>query len=200
MIASRLAPALAALVGFAMAAIALASLGLRPVGARVRLGAIQPQGGEDPAPDPGAAAVEVAVGDPAPPFDLPEIGGGRVALEEARGQNPVLLVVWAVWCPPCIAEFEELKRLHVAYEGRGLRILAVGVRYHQGLEEVRGFARDLRVSFPVLYDDEEKLVQRYGISYIPSNYLIDRSGVIRMAESGLPPDIDAQIETVLAGS
>jgi peroxiredoxin len=153
-----------------------------------------------------AAALEadpealIEEGHSAPDFDLPRIGGGRVSLAEMRGRQPLLVVLWAVWCPPCVQEFEELKRLHRAFSGRGLAILAVGVRYHQSLEEVREFARDRQVDFPVLYDESERFVQQYGVGYIPTNFLIDRDGVVRLRSNGLGSDIDARVEEVLGGA
>lgn len=147
--------------------------------------------------DPQALVEE---GHSAPDFDLPRLGGGRVSLAELRGRRPVLVVLWAVWCPPCVQEFEELKRLHRTFAGRGLAILAVGVRYHQSLDEVREFARDRQVDFPVLYDESEKFVQQYGISYIPTNFLIDMDGVVRLRANGLGSDIDARVEELLGGA
>lgn len=196
---ARRTEAVTALAGLAMAGLALGAVALGPADAGVRL-----EGPAEPPVGPRAPFAEtlpdgpLAEGDEAPGFDLPSIEGGSLGLEEFRGRQPVLLVAWAVWCPPCIGEFEELKILHGAYARRGLQILAVGVRYNQTIEEVRGFARDLQLPFPVLYDESEKVVQRFGISFIPSNYLIDRSGVIRMTGNGLPEDLDARIEEVLA--
>ncbi|MEE9219354.1 MAG: TlpA disulfide reductase family protein [Acidobacteriota bacterium] len=138
------------------------------------------------------------IGDEVPPFDLPLIGGGRLALEDLGGEGPVLLVVWAVWCPPCIDEFRELNRLHERYADQGLRILAVGVRYQQSLEEIQRFAREQAVNFTVLYDEREKVVQRYGVEYIPSNFLIDKDGTLRFSDSGLPSDLEERIQALLS--
>ena len=193
----RQSSAIVALAGVFMASLALGSLGLAPAGAGTRFSAAA-QALEDAAGE--APLRELVAGDLAPEFDLPDIDGNRVALAPARDRETVLVVVWAVWCPPCIREFKELKRLHREFAGRGLRILAVAVRSNQSIEEVRGFARDLQVPFPVLYDESDSVAQRYGVAFIPSNFLIDGAGVVRLATSSLPADIDARIEDVLAGS
>lgn len=171
------------------------ALAAAPLGLELPEGGAKGAGGADASEADAEALVEE--GEPAPDFDLPELGGGRVSLGDFRARRPVLLVLWAVWCPPCVQEFEELKRLHRSFAERGLAILAVGVRYHQSLEEVREFARDRQVDFPVLYDEAEKLVQRYGVSYIPTNFLIDAGGVVRLRANGLRSDIDARIEELL---
>jgi peroxiredoxin len=190
------------LAGLLMAALAAAVLGwsppadvLAPPGAGAA--AIGTAGAED-----GEVSVgrEVEVGEPAPAFALPAVNGGSVALEDLRGRQPVLLVVWATWCPPCIQEFSELKRLHHDFSPRGLQILAIGVRYEQSADQVREFARDMGLPFPVLYDESSEVVHDYGISAIPSNYLIDRHGILRFKSNGLSPDIDQQVESLLGGA
>jgi len=192
--------ALAMLAGAGMAAAAAIAAGLSPAAAGMTIEFASSSSPSTPpqAAEP-AAGAEVVEGDLAPGFELPDIEGGRVALEDLRGRDHVLLVVWATWCPPCVQEFEHLKRLHHAFEGRGLRILAVGVRYQESFDEVRDFARDVQAPFTVLYDEREKVVQNYGVTYIPSNYLIDRDGVIRFAANGLPEDLEERLETLLAG-
>jgi len=182
-----------ALAGLLMAGLTGASLAWRPVaGLPESAGAAEPEaiGSQEESP-------ELKVGDQAPDFDLPLIGGGRMGLEAVLDERPVLLVVWAVWCPPCVAEFQELQRLHETYARRGLQIMAVGVRFNQSVEDVRHFARDQGVEFPVLYDEREKLVQRYGITYVPTNYLIGRDGVIEYSSYGLSTDLEASIVALL---
>lgn len=192
-----------ALAGILMVGLSAGSVELSPSDAGVRLD-LPPRGLWRPDLPPPLSPPEIVggigVGEAAPAFDLPVISGAgeRVKLEELQGRENVLLVVWAVWCPPCLEEFKELKRLHARYGGRGLRILATGVRFNQSMDEAREFARDQQVPFTVLYDEDEKVVQRYGVSYIPSNYLIDRTGVVRFAANGLPSDFDSYVEAVLA--
>jgi peroxiredoxin len=190
------------LAGLLMAALAVVVLGWSPpadalVPAGARAAASGAAGAEDEEVSVGR---EVEVGEPAPTFALPAVNGGRVALQDLRGRQPVLLVVWATWCPPCIQEFPELKRLHHDFSRRGLQILAIGVRYEQSAEQVREFARDMGLQFPVLYDESSEMVHDYGISAIPSNYLIDRHGILRFKSNGLSPDIDQQVESLLGGA
>ena len=203
MITGSRALALGAVAGVLIIGLSAGSLEISPDDAGVRLDRVPRGPGSSGAPERLAAESErpeVGVGDEAPEFDLPVIRGTgeRVALADLRGREDVLLVVWAAWCPPCIDEFTELKRLHAAYGDRGLRILAVGVRFHESVEDVKEFARDQELPFTVLYDEEEKVVQRYGVTYIPSNYLIDRGGVIRFSSNGLPSDFETTVESALA--
>ena len=63
---------------------------------------------------------------PAPSFDLPLVGGGRVTLASLHGQT-VLLDFWATWCPPCLLEIPELNAVSQELAGSGVRVLAISV-------------------------------------------------------------------------
>ena len=62
---------------------------------------------------------------------------------------------------------------------------------------MRTAARDLKINYPVLWDDGGALLDRYGVAYIPQNFLIGKDGVIRYAGTSLPSDYDSLLESLL---
>src|SRR5512141_2878583 len=72
-------------------------------------------GGKIPAPREGFLA---------PDFSLQDIQGRPVRLSDLRGK-PVLINLWASWCPPCQAEMPALQKVYESYAAQGLIILAV---------------------------------------------------------------------------
>ncbi len=111
----------------------------------------------------------------APDFQLPDFTGKKVRLKDYRGRM-VFLNFFATWCGPCREEMPDLQRLSDVYQRKGLAMLAVSVG--EGARMVRGFVRDLRISFPALLDEDGSVSYRYGIRPIPVSFLVDRDGAI----------------------
>jgi len=130
------------------------------------------------------AGAEVQVGDPAPDVDLPVLSAadpGRVSLSALRGKV-VYLDFWASWCGPCRISFPQLEALRDELGGRGFEVLAVGVDASEA--DARAFLAELPVSYPVVLDSEGSTPARYGILGMPTGYLIDREGVVRLVHQG----------------
>lgn len=70
--------------------------------------------------------VEREPGTQVPDFSYQDFEGNGRRLSEFRG-NPVLLDFWATWCPPCIADIPELKRLYNDLRGVGFEIIGINV-------------------------------------------------------------------------
>lgn len=113
-------------------------------------------------------------GTPAPPFELPEVRGGTVALAAHRGRK-VLLVFSDPDCRPCEQLAPHLVRLHEEHRDNGLDLLLVG---RGDPEENRRKAREHGFEFPVLLQRRWEISRQYGIFATPVGFLIDENGVI----------------------
>lgn len=130
------------------------------------------------------------VGQPAPDFTLPIARGDgaekgdRVRLSDLRGQF-VVLDFWASWCPPCRESVPILNQAARELEGSGVRVLGINA---EGLGAARTAAVAARWGFayPVLYDEAAAAQLAYGITALPSVFLIDREGVVRRSYAGSP--------------
>ena len=113
-------------------------------------------------------------GTPAPIFELPDIHGQRVALEDYRGRR-VLLVFTDPHCGPCDQLAPDLVRLHQEHRDNGLALLMVG---RGEAEENRRKAEQHGFEFPLILQDRWKLSRAYGIFATPVAFLIDEQGMI----------------------
>ena len=101
--------------------------------------------------------------------------GGEISLAELLRDGPILLAFYKVTCPVCQMTLPFLERLHAAGTAR-----VFGVSQNDA-EDTRNFARHFGLTFPMLLDLEEDgfaASNAYGISSVPTMYLVERDGTI----------------------
>lgn len=112
---------------------------------------------------------------PAPEFTLPDLDGKPHKLADWRGKV-VVLNFWATWCPPCRYEMPAMQR---AWEKvRDENIVFVGVDVGEDSDTVFTFLADYPVEFPLLLDQDAKVIEQYPVTGLPTTYVIDPRGRI----------------------
>ena len=121
---------------------------------------------------------------PAPGFSLGARGGKSLALSELKGQV-VMINFWATWCGPCRQEMPLLEQMYKKYRPMGFTLLGVNVEPDPvGAED---WLKETPVSFPILFDRENRVSKLYNVSGMPSSVLIDRKGNVRYLHRGYKP-------------
>ncbi|HEU4989077.1 MAG TPA: TlpA disulfide reductase family protein [Gemmatimonadaceae bacterium] len=126
-----------------------------------------------------SAPPPVTVGAVAPAFTAWTVTepAARRSLADYAG-HPVLLNLWATWCQPCREEMPSFERLYRDYAPRGLRILAVSVDDPGMDAAIRDFAQRYDLTFDVLHDRRERVMDRYQVRGVPETILIGADGRI----------------------
>jgi peroxiredoxin len=118
-----------------------------------------------------------AAGRPAPSLSLPDLDGTEVSLDAMRGKV-VLLNFWATWCGPCRSEMPSLERLYQDFSSNpDFAMLTVNTD-QCGTPSVEQFVAKNGCDFPVLLDTENVASTAYGVSGLPSTFVIGRDGRI----------------------
>jgi cytochrome c biogenesis protein CcmG, thiol:disulfide interchange protein DsbE len=125
-----------------------------------------------------AAARDPVVGQIAPNFQVTTLDGQKLSLSDFKGEV-VVLNFWATWCGPCKVELPLLNAYYKARARYGLRVLAVTTQDSLPLADLKPLAAALAI--PMVRD----LRGPYGtLEGVPTNYVIDRDGVLRYGEAG----------------
>ncbi|WEK43341.1 MAG: TlpA disulfide reductase family protein [Candidatus Sphingomonas colombiensis] len=133
------------------------------------------------------------VGEVAPDFELTLFEGQKgekIKLSELRGKV-VVLNFWATWCVPCRTELPTLDAYYQVTQKYGLRVFAVTTEDSLPLYKLKPvFAK---LSIPAV----RRIKGPYGVmTGVPTNYVIDRSGVVRYAKAGAL-DLDTLNEIII---
>jgi peroxiredoxin len=102
-------------------------------------------------------------------------------LEEVLAGGPALLAFFKVSCPVCQFTFPFLER--IAKSG-SMRVFGVS---QDDAKATARFAKEFGVTFPMLLDQEPAgypASNAFGVSTVPTLFLIDTSGVVALSSEG----------------
>ena len=145
---------------------------------------------------------------PAPSWNLMDTKGVSRGSAEFRG-SPLLLNVWATWCPPCRTELRGLQEHSRDLEEAGLQVVAVSVDEPNRSAAVEQFAGEQGLTFPVLLADSNfssayNLLKRHLLNRrtdlrIPTSFLVNSDGYVEKIYEGVVEAEQVVADTRLLG-
>jgi thiol-disulfide isomerase/thioredoxin len=131
---------------------------------------------------------------PLAPVEGRLLDGTTLHLEALRGRV-VLLDVWATWCVPCARTLAEYARLERELGRDALRVVAMSI--DEDDEDVRRYLARSSLDLTVLRDSGGTVAERLGVRAIPTTFVVDRAGVVRLREDGFADSAAGEVESVV---
>jgi cytochrome c biogenesis protein CcmG/thiol:disulfide interchange protein DsbE len=133
----------------------------------------------------------VAPGTRAPGFQVADLAGDPVSLDDYRGKV-VLVNIWATNCPPCRQEMPSMQRLYESVQSDDFEILAISVDGEMGQSgpggflggDVQAFVDELALTFSILRDPSGEIQRTYQTTGLPESFLVGRDGIIYKKVTG----------------
>ena len=125
----------------------------------------------------------IVAGNMAPGFSLKSLDGKEYSLHDLLQRGPVVTAFFKISCPVCQFTFPFLERLHKRYGSDGVAFLGIS---QDDARDTKDFAKEFGVTFPMLIDDEDGYLvsNAYGLTNVPTIFLIDTDGTVRVSSMG----------------
>jgi peroxiredoxin Q/BCP len=139
-----------------------------------------------------AMATPLAVGTPAPAFDLPATGGRQIKLSDYRGRNLIVVFYPKDQTPGCTQQLCALRDDLAMFNALQTDVLASNP---DSLESHERFVTAQGYNFPILVDAQRTMARDYQVLKENNGiqrtvYIIDGQGIIRFGQQGMPSDSD----------
>ena len=105
------------------------------------------------------------------------INGQNFTLSDVSSR-PVLVHFWATWCPVCKLEEDSIQAISEDYT-----VITIAMQSGSGAE-VSDYMSTQGLGFSVINDPQGLLAKRFGVSAVPSSFIIDRDNRIAFRETG----------------
>jgi thiol-disulfide isomerase/thioredoxin len=124
------------------------------------------------------ANAALKVGDTLPDLATYKLEG---KLPESLKGKIVIVDFWASWCLPCAESFPVLDELQKKY---GDKLVVIGVNVDEKASNMDKFLKKHPVSFTLVRDAGQKLVDTVSPETMPTSFILDGEGKVRFLHSG----------------
>ena len=108
-----------------------------------------------------------------PNVSLMTLAGEPVDLVMLAAGKPMVINLWASWCPPCRRELPDLQELSTSFKDKGLVVLGIT---DEDVSKVQPFVTKQGLTYPILLDAGRKVNKEFNVLGIPRTVIYNRQG------------------------
>lgn len=128
-------------------------------------------------------------------FIVKDIDGNDVKLSDFKGKK-IYINIWASWCGPCIREIPELEKVYQEIKNNeDIVFISITSPSDAAFENMNSAdetkkvildkANELGVTYPVLFDFQDKVFTNYSVRAFPTHIFINSDGTINAQIPGM---------------
>ena len=129
-----------------------------------------------------APLTTINAGNTAPGFTLKSLDGKEYSLANLLEKGPVVAAFFKISCPVCQFTLPFIQRLAERYAGDTATIVSIS---QDDAKSTAAFNNEYGLSFPTLLDDSGYPVSNaYGLSMVPTIFLMEPDGKVKISSMG----------------
>ena len=125
----------------------------------------------------------------APDFKGKDQNGNEVVLKDLRKKGPVVIIFYrGYWCPYCNKELQKLEDSLQLIKEKGAQLIAITPEKQEGITKT---VERTKATYPIITDDELKIMKAYDVAYQVDTKTIDRykmASIDLAANNGQKPE------------
>jgi thiol-disulfide isomerase/thioredoxin len=136
------------------------------------------------------------LGQPLPKLDLADLEGRAISLAPKTGQHGTVLIFWATWCTPSVAEMPSVSQFVKANAQRGFSFYAVNVG--EAPSDVRKFTAQSPMVSAIALDTQGSASSALRIAQLPAAVVIGPDNKVRSIVTGTAKEVQTEVAAELA--
>lgn len=128
-----------------------------------------------------------------PALALTDVDGKAISAASLSGR-PVVVEMWATWCPPCKSTMAWLKSLQAKY---GTRATVIAIAVDSAPEDVKKVAAAMKPNYRIVMGTPDVIKAFGAVAAVPKLLIYDSAGRRAKVLYGAPPDLHQQIDAAV---
>lgn len=116
-------------------------------------------------------------GEPIPEISLMSTSSEMLSIPTDVQGRITMLLFWSQGCTYCKKEMPLIEPIYQKYADRGFAFVAIQVG--PDMQAAKRFKSDLSITFPVVVDEDARVKGLYGVSAVPTMYVLDEKGLLK---------------------
>ena len=118
--------------------------------------------------------------------EVEDADGNTVRLGDLSGKSgkPMVINLWATWCPHCVVEMDAYEKLYGEYADRVEFVMLDAANSKSELEAAREYVQESGHAFPVYFDSNRDIAKALSATVIPLTAIVSRDGKVVVTHTG----------------